>query len=274
MVVGAHADDIEISTGGTLCKYLSRGYELTYVMSTNNMSGEFSTLRPDGSRETKTLSLRQIMPIRKRECDVAAEALGTVPIHLDHPQRHYRSEDLTVIELHYGAPKPNEVPDNVPSILTAYEDAGARRRLKELILEKQPECVFTHGLADINMEHLGTSLLVTRSFREAVDEGYNGSLLHWRSGYMFLGETNNRWDTYIDYSGHVDRKMELIGMHNCQMPHWQQPDFGHRVLAYDFGAACGCEAAELFVWVRRADHRGDCRTPYGSMTFELIQHSR
>lgn len=274
MVVGAHADDVEINAGGTLSKYLNKGYELTYVMATNNMSGGFNMLKPDGSREAKKLPLREIMPIRKRECDIAAKALGTIPIHLDHPQRHYRADDLAVVELRYGNPRPNEVPDDVPSILTAHEDPASRQRLKELILKKQPECVFTHGIADINMEHVGTAILVTRSFLEAVDEGYSGSLLHWREGYTFLGEANTRWDTYIDYSGHVDRKMELIGMHNCQMPHWQQPNFGHRVRANDFGAACGCEAAELFVWVHRANHRTNCQMPYGSMTLELIQHSR
>ena len=40
MCVGAHADDIEFSVGGACLKYLDRGYEIDYVMSTNNMSGQ------------------------------------------------------------------------------------------------------------------------------------------------------------------------------------------------------------------------------------------
>src|SRR5690606_23633370 len=117
-------------------------------------------------------------------------------------------------------------------------------------------------------------LLVTRSFWEAVEEGYNGSLLHWRGEDTCLGDINTRWETFVDYSGHVDRKMELIGMHSCQMPHWRQPTFGHRVRAMEFGRACGCEAAETFTCVRRIDHRGDCQPPYGSLTLELIRNSR
>lgn len=38
MSVGAHADDIEIGTGGTLAKFHDQGYEVVYIMSTN-MSG-------------------------------------------------------------------------------------------------------------------------------------------------------------------------------------------------------------------------------------------
>jgi len=48
MAVGAHADDIEICVGGTLLKYRDLGYEIVYVMATNNFSGRWSYARPDG----------------------------------------------------------------------------------------------------------------------------------------------------------------------------------------------------------------------------------
>lgn len=275
MVIGAHADDIEINTGGTLSKYLQRGYNLIYVMSTNNMSGAVGKLDENGKKiVVGTEPPRDMMPRRKGECDVAARALGTTPIHLDHPQRHYSGEDGKQIELRYGQPRPDIVPENVPSILTAHEDKQSRQRVKELILEHNPEVIFTHGIAQIDMEHVGTALLVTRSMWEAVEEGYNGSLLHWREGHNFLGDLNTRWDTFIDYTGHVDRKMELIGMHDCQMPHWRDPDFGHRRRAYEFGSICGCEGAELYVWVRRADHPGGGTETYGALTLELIRNTR
>ena len=41
MCIGAHADDIEFWAGGTCLKYLDKGYKIDYVMSTNNMSGQF-----------------------------------------------------------------------------------------------------------------------------------------------------------------------------------------------------------------------------------------
>lgn len=53
MAIGAHADDIELNVGGTLAKYREMGYDVVYVMSTNNMSSGWSKLRPDGIREVK-----------------------------------------------------------------------------------------------------------------------------------------------------------------------------------------------------------------------------
>ena len=44
LAVGAHADDVEMSMGGSILKYLDQGYELTYVLTTNNMSGDFAYL--------------------------------------------------------------------------------------------------------------------------------------------------------------------------------------------------------------------------------------
>lgn len=276
MVVGAHADDIEINVGGTLAKYLEHDYRLVYVMSTNNMSGQVNACLPDGTRTSTPEPAAQMMARRKRECDIAAKELGTTPIHLDHPQRHYTAEDLTQREIAYGQPGPAFIDPQTPTILTAHEHPKACRRVTDLILEHQPEVVFTHGLAQIDMEHVGTALLVTRGFWQAVEEGYNGSLLMWREHHCFLGQANMRWDTFIDYTGRVERKMELIGLHDCQMPHWRQPNFPMRTRAYDFGTICNCQAAELFTWVRQAGQGANCRDapPYGALTRELLNHTR
>ena len=80
MVVGAHADDIELETGGTLAKYRDADYTVVYVMATNNMSGSVSELLGDGSVRTTRETTAPMMARRKRECDDAARALGTTPI--------------------------------------------------------------------------------------------------------------------------------------------------------------------------------------------------
>jgi LmbE family N-acetylglucosaminyl deacetylase len=275
-VVGAHADDIEIQLGGTLLKYRDQGYSVVYVMSTNNMSGQVSELLPDGKVRTQQESVVAMMPRRKRECDVAATALGTTPIHLDHPQRHYTTESLGKAELRYrgDAPPASVVPDNVPSILTAQEDAASVDKLADLIVEHDAEAVFTHGVAQLNVEHFTSCLLVTNAYWKAVERGYRGGLLHWREHHTNLGEFNCRWETYVDYTPYLDRKMALIGLHRCQMPKAHLPTFGHRVLATQWGAACGVGAAECFTWVRRPDLR-DQRDPlFPPLSLELLTHSR
>ena len=276
MSVGAHADDIEVATGGTLAKFHDQGYEIVYVMSTNNMSGGVQELQPDGSIKRWKETPSPMMARRKRECDDVAALLGTTPIHLDHPQRHYTGERGDQVELRYGCALPEGVPEDVPSIVTAYEDEAARERLVDLILEHDPACIFSHGMCSGNIEHVATCLLVTKCYWQAVEAGYKGALLQWREDYTSFGMANTKWDTFIDISDYLDKKMALVGKHACQMPTAHTPDHGHRLRSMKWGAACGCKAAEVFTWVaqdRRPDL--DARLPfYSPLLAELSQHTR
>lgn len=275
MVVGSHADDNEISCGGTLLKYRDRGYDIIYVQSTNNMSGGWHDLNEKG--EVVTVALEGPVDMarrRKRECDAGAAVLGTKPIHLDHPQRHYNGPEGRQIKLAFGSPVPEGVTPNTPTILTAHEDAASVQRLADLIVQTAPEIIFTHGLAQRNIEHFATSLLVTNAYWKAVDAGFKGGLLHWREAILHLGEFNCRWETFVDYTPFLQRKMELILCHKCQKPDALKPDFGHRRLAKWWGSACGCGAAEVFTWVNRPAHRNDFGPVHADLTLELLQNSR
>ncbi len=280
MAIGSHADDIEVHVGGTLLKYHDIGYDLVYVMSTNNMSGSISEVQNDGTIATRNAGPVEMMKIRKAECDSAAQVLGTKPIHLDHPQRHYYDPGLSrKAKLQYGCKLPEGVDADVASILTASEDPASVTRVANLILEKNPECIITSGVCQRNIEHFATSLLVTIAFWEAVDAGYEGGLLHWREDHTLFGETSMRWDTFVDIGGFLDRKMQFIAMHKCQMPTAESPDHGHRWLNLWRGRVCGREAAEQFTWVRRPIRRdseiwGFNAPIYGEFTGELIQNSR
>ena len=126
----------------------------------------------------------------------------------------------------------------------------------------------------MNIEHFATSLLATQAYWQAVDRGFRGVMLHWREAHTRHGESNCQWDTFVDYSRYLDRKMQLIGLHRCQMPTAHLPDFGHRQLATLRGRACGCEAAEVSTWVRHADYRDTQGMAYPSLTMELVQNAR
>lgn len=276
MAVGAHADDIEAHFGGTLLKCRDQKYEIVYVMSTNNMSGCAQEIQPDGSIKRWKEPPVKMMERRKRECDAAAAILGTKPIHLDHPQRHYNDENGNPLELRYGCKLPEGVPDDVPSILTAYEDANSIKRLVDLIMEHDPSCIFTHGMCSGNIEHLATSLLVTKSYWQAVEAGYKGALLHGREDYTSYGMVNCKWDTFVDISDYLDQRMELLGKHACQMPTAHYPDHGHRLRVMKKGTVCGCKAAEVFTWVSH-ERRPDLDTTkefYSPLMDELVQNTK
>lgn len=273
MAVGAHADDIELQVGGTLLKYHAAGYEIVYVMSTNNMAGSASVRLGDGTVEKVMEPPLMMMKRRKGECSDAAKMLGTVPVHLDHPQRHYWDGGKTV-RMAYGSPLPEGVPADVPPIITAYEDEKSVTRLTNLILEKNPECILTHPVAQVDVEHFSTCRLVTNAYWKAVESGFKGALIYWRECHMIFGDFNCRWETFIDYTPFLEEKMRLIGMHRCQMPNAHLPDFAHRILAQRWGAACGCGAAEVFCWCRRAERMELDDPVYRPLTLELLQNSR
>lgn len=280
MAVGAHADDLELSMGGTLLKYFDADYRIVYVMSTNNMSGGVREYE-DGKYVTRpNLGPSENMELRKREAAAAAAVLGTEPIHLDHPQRHYNSLDekrkQTVC---FGSPLPSGMEPGTPTILTAQEDEKSIQRVADLILKENPELVFTHPIATQNVEHFCTSLLVTAGFWEAVERGYQGGLLTWKEAITFLGDSANGWDTFVDYSGYMDRKMALAALHACQKPDAMEPDFGWRKLGTFWGRACGVQSAECFRWVQRPLRldRKICGKPQplmGELGNELTRNSR
>lgn len=258
MAIGAHADDIEFNAGGTICKYLERGYELVYVMSTNNMAGSWNLLDENGKRIVREVSWREIFPQRKLEAENAARYFGTSAIHLNHPQRCFRNEALEKIELRYGAERPDCVPENVPTILTAHEDPASRKALAELIRRHEPEAILTHDSIQRDMEHIGTSLLVTRTVREY---GFGGLLLLWPSiDEPFCGEIYNSRQTYIDISDYYGKKMESLRIHGCQIPTTEHFTFR------PWEKGLPCRHVEVFAIARRGDGGNE-------FTREILDHA-
>jgi len=260
MAVGAHADDIELNVGGTLLKYRDKGYGVVYVMATNNMSGGWSKIQLDGSVKVESHGTVVMMRQRKLEAAKGAALLGTVPVHLDHPQRHYNGDERTnntvcwgrdCAELRYGSPLPEGVSADVPTIVTAHEDGRACGVLADLILKHDPEWILTHGLVQRDIEHMGTALLVLKSYRRAVSTGYKGGLLFWVEGHRYLGATNIKWDIYVDITEYIEKKIDLISVHECQVPFPRKPGFSPRVVSEMNGKAAGCGAAEVYVIVSK-----------------------
>eukprot|EP00831_Metopus_contortus_P076425 TRINITY_DN7054_c0_g1_i2.p1 TRINITY_DN7054_c0_g1~~TRINITY_DN7054_c0_g1_i2.p1 ORF type:complete len:279 (+),score=14.32 TRINITY_DN7054_c0_g1_i2:343-1179(+) len=244
MAIGAHADDIEFNVSSTLFKYKERGYETIYVLSTNNMSGQWSRIKPNGTIEHRTLPWHELMPQRKLEAAKAArELFNTEPIHLDHPQRHYTDCNCENIDLRYGNPRPDCVAPDTPTILTAFEHKLSVDKLTQLIMEKDAEAILTHAPIDSNPEHTCTNLLVYRAFIQAQEQGYKGSLLFWLEVTATgRGETFNLWNTFINTDGFFYHKFDAIGIHACQVPTPRSLDLEDGIR----GKVCGCESAEVF----------------------------
>ncbi len=246
MAIGAHADDIELRAGGTLLKYLKKGYEIIYIMSTNNFSGCWSKRQTDGSIKVEKPIPEIIMKQRKLETEKAAAVFGTSPVHLDHPQRHYNLPDGSQAELRYGSPPAPMVKSNVSSILTAPENPDNIEKLSEFIKKHSPECIVTHGPIQVNPEHSATSLLVTRAWKKAKEDGISCGLLYWGEEHVIFGQVSCKWDSFINISDYLEEKINAIAIHETQMPRALEANFPHRVWNKIRGQACGCYASETF----------------------------
>ena len=250
MAVFAHADDVELGCGGTLSKYRKLfGYRIDYIMSTNNMSGSWCTLKADGKLESRKCPWHEMMPQRKKEAAAAArEFYGTEAIHLDLPQRHYLDDGLNRIELRYGNPQPAGTQPDRPSILTGAEDPDTVGRLAALILERDPEVIFTHAGVDPNPEHTCTAWLAIRAFRKACEQGYAGSLLLSAGRHSAEAAASySREDTFIDISGEwMEQKIGALAVHLCQ----SAGIFAEKICRSGFPPperCSGIEAAEKFI---------------------------
>ena len=246
MAIGAHADDIEFNIGGTLLKYHDAGYEIDYVMSTNNFSGEWKIRNPDGSLTRESPRWDRMMAKRKEEAAAAAAVVGTEPMHLDHPQSHYTNDAGERVDVRYGAEAPGPFGPDVPTILTAWGNPVCAGRLADLIVERNPEAVLVHPMISNNLEHVATCLLTTKAYWQAVREGYQGMLLHWHEmGVGDFADTYLHWDTYIDVTDVWERKIEWIGVHACMVPNPSEAEHASRDVVY------GCAYAEVFNVVSR-----------------------
>ncbi len=267
MAVGAHADDIEFNVTGTLLKYHKKDYSVTYVMSTNNCSGTWSKVNEKGERVVGCVPWYVMMPQRKLEAARAArELFDTEPIHLDYAQRHYWDRNCVKTELRYGCAPLNCSGPDVPTIITACEDKNSIESLANLILEKNPECILTHGYAVYTAEHYCTATLVRMAFDLACQRGYQGSLLHWIEPETYkYGRGFVRWETFIDTTGFgSETKRKALEIHSCQIPTARHLDLEDEIN----GKECGCESAETFI------SRKLSRDNPGELTQELVRHFR
>ncbi|MCK9266778.1 hypothetical protein M0P98_07925 [bacterium] len=249
MFIGAHSGDIEMFAGGTLAKCFDRGYRIIYIITTNNMSATglicpFSdTLKVDKSTPVEMMQLNKLKVVS------VASKVDTYPVFLGHPQRNYIDQNGGMEEIRYGCKIPQGVGEDVPTILTAHENQGARNELKDIILNKEPYWVITHGVNNEQIEHLATALLVAKSCQDAVAEGFKGGLLLWNEGNSEIGTTNNLWDVSVNISEWIDRKKEFVEI-------GASPKAFHyiRDVNKDWGNKCGYEYAEVFIVAERGSY--------------------
>ena len=213
------------------------------------------SLLGEGTREQQMQNFKNAVLERVR---AAAALVGTEPVHLDHPQRHFINAAGQFVELRYGVERPGPIGTEAPTILTAHEDPASVKRLADLIVARNPEAVLVHGMVMTDMEHVGTCLLTTKAYWKAAEQGYQGMLLHWHDvGAGLFGDAYGVWDTHIDVTDFWQRKLDWIGVHACMIPTPSEIEYASRDVVR------ACAQPEVFNIVSRGRRYFDS-APFGA----------
>jgi LmbE family N-acetylglucosaminyl deacetylase/diadenosine tetraphosphate (Ap4A) HIT family hydrolase len=190
LVIVAHADDMEFMAGGTVAKMADLGYEIREVIATNNERG---TLDPEWDE-------RFTAETRREEARRGAGVLGVNP---------------DVEFLGYEDGRLSETPLN-----------ELRERCMRAIRTHRPDILFTwdpwapyeeHG------DHRSIGLAATEAASFAHFPLYHpehradGLQPHYTGERYFFAKAPRDANKAVDISGQIDRKIEALCEHACQM---------------------------------------------------------
>lgn len=218
LAVGANPDDVEILCAGTLAVHAHRGDRIAIAILTT------------GDKGALDVSPEEMAALREQEARDAAAVIGAAL----HPLR---------------------LPDGAVEVSLAL-----RRRLVSLIRRTAPDVIITHYERDYMSDHCYTSQLVfdasfwagVAAFAGEPDETSDYSVrpkilaMDTVAGLGFVPEE------YVDISGVIDTKLEMLACHKSQISYMQERD-GFDMLDYVRTAAryrgyqCGVPYAEGFI---------------------------
>ncbi|MHB0867885.1 MAG: PIG-L deacetylase family protein [Chloroflexota bacterium] len=214
LVVGAHPDDTEFSSGGSLLRWVQQGCTVRYLVCTN------------GDKGTKDLNMtgEQLTPIRQEEQREAARRLG-------------------VASVTYLGESDGEFP---PSLAN-------RERITRVIREIRPDVLMVHDpwrRYQLHPDHRAVGICTLDAMVAARDHLYcphlfqEGLMPHTVPEILLFGTDDaNAW---VDTSTTIEGKLYALRAHESQVS--RIPDLKERI--YDWacrvGQAHGLELAEEF----------------------------
>lgn len=213
MVIMAHPDDAEFTSGGTVARFAASGYRVQYVLAT---SGDKGSADPGAVPE-------QLASTRRAEQRAAAAVLG-------------------VAEVTFLEHKDGEVEVSL----------ALRAELARVIRQGRPDVVLTFDpwqRYQVHPDHRAVgqtaldAVVAARDhmyFAEQVAEGVSAHRVH--NVYFFASDQPNY---YVDISSTLDQKIAALQCHRSQLGDRQVADM-MRARAAAVGQEVGLAAAEAF----------------------------
>jgi LmbE family N-acetylglucosaminyl deacetylase len=188
VVFGAHGDDLEFTSGGTIARFTDRGHEVTVVVATDNDKGSFE------------LTADELRATRDREIHAAAKVLGIKNVLcLGYPDG----------ELQERAPLP-----------------VLRGQFMKIIREVRPDIVFTwdpFAPYEGHPDHRAVATAASEAasfahyplyYPEQVSEGLEP---HYVGEQWFFAKSPRDRNKFVDITGFIDKKIEALFQHESQM---------------------------------------------------------
>lgn len=215
LVVAPHPDDETLGCGGTLLRHRAEGDELHWLIVT--------AMRPEAGFSDKQIA------VRDKEISRVADHFGFAAVHsLGFPATLLDSLRLA---------------DLVAAVSDVFETA-------------KPETVYLPYQGDAHSDHRVTFDACTPSTkwfrRPSVKRVYCYETLSETEFGLARDEAPFRPTRFVDISGHIDRKIEALGLYESELGEFPFPrsEEAVRALAAFRGSTAGCRAAEAFMILR------------------------
>ena len=224
LVIAAHPDDEILGCGGTMARLLAEGHDVKIAILGEGMTSRYR------KREEADRSLLCNLREHSRR---AADVLGV--------------KDLFLYDL----------PDNRFDTLPILDVV---KIVEELVQKHAPHTIFTHGCADLNVDHYVTHRAVLTATRPI--EGHCV-----RNLYVFEVPSSTDWsfhrmtpsfqpNTFFNIESTMDVKKRAMACYETEVQDFPHPRSleGLEVVARRWGTVVGCRAAEAFELVRSVVH--------------------
>lgn len=221
LVIAAHPDDEVLGCGGAIARLAKEGHELNIAI-----LGEGVTSRYE-KREAADQSLIGALQAKSRQ---VAELLGATS--------------------HFQGKLPDNRFDTIP-LLEVIKD------LERLVEEIQPEVIFTHGGADLNIDHTIVHRAVLTATRpmascpvKAIYTFEIPSSTEWAFGQF---HSPFRPNVFVDIVSSLEIKIQAMAVYESESRPFPHPRSREALLANArrWGSVVGLEAAEAFELVRK-----------------------
>jgi LmbE family N-acetylglucosaminyl deacetylase len=216
LVVAAHSDDETLGAGGTIARLISEGSEVHCLFLTDGVSS-----RADAGPQASAS--------REKSARKAMGILGVT--------------EFSFLEF------PDNMLDSQPLLSVA-------RAVEESVKEIRPNIVFTHSLADLNVDHVvaaRATLVATRPQDEFAVQEVLSFEVPSSSEWSFGSEQTFRPNVYYDVSEFLERKMGALHCYGEEIrpsPHARSEEKIRSLASYR-GGAVGVQYAEAFQLLRQ-----------------------